>query len=149
MILIIKGFPVAQGRPKFARIGDGVRAYDPTKSRTWKQEVAWQAIGQNARMMEGPLKMSIIFYLPRPKSLPKKVKHHVKKPDLDNLLKSIKDALKGICYKDDSSVCQETQEKVYAGAGCSLGVWINIEPADAPTPINYLDVLMLPEAPEG
>ena len=95
MILIIKGPPVAQGRPRFARIGAGVRTYDPAKSSDWKKDIAWQAKEQGARMMEGPLRMELIFYLPRPKSLPKKVQYHTKKPDLDNFLKSLLDGSKG------------------------------------------------------
>ena len=146
MILLIRGFPVAQGRPRFARIGEGVRAYDPAKSRTWKQDVAVQAIAQKPRMMEGPLDMELIFYLPRPKSLPKKVRHHVKKPDIDNLNKSVLDGLKGIAYKDDSQIVCKKTDKVYAEPGCPVGVWININPAGEPVLINWLDA---PAAPEG
>jgi Holliday junction resolvase RusA-like endonuclease len=39
---------------------------------------------------------------------------HEKKPDLDNLLKALKDALTGLAWRDDSQVCQCYCEKRYA-----------------------------------
>jgi Holliday junction resolvase RusA-like endonuclease len=57
--------------------------------------------------------MALTFYLLRPKTLPKKVVHHVKTPDLDNLVKGIWDALKGITYADDSQVVKLIASKEY------------------------------------
>ena len=139
MILIIKGPPVAQGRPRFARIGAGVRTYDPAKSSDWKKDIAWQAKEQGARIMEGPLSVEVIFYLPRPKSLPKKILHHIKKPDLDNLSKAVQDGLKGIAFRDDSQIVSLAARKVYAEHGGSPGVWINIVPALNSEVIFWLD----------
>jgi Holliday junction resolvase RusA-like endonuclease len=125
----VYGSPVAQGRPRFARIGNHVRAYDPGKSKSWKETVKWQAIENRVRLMEGPLHMILHFRLPRPKSLPKKVLHHTKKPDLDNLVKGVKDGLKGVCYLDDSQVIRLAATKEY---GEQPGVEVRIVPADAP-----------------
>ena len=113
MILLIKGSPIAQGRPRFARIGQGVRAYDPGKSREWKAEVKRQAIQSGVKVQEGPLYMILHFQLPRPKSLPKKVVHHVKKPDIDNLAKACLDGLKGIAFRDDSQIVRLAATKEY------------------------------------
>jgi len=128
VILMIKGSPVAQGRPRFARIGQGVRTYDPAKSSAWKKDIAWQAKEQGARVMEGPLSVEVIFYLPRPKSLPKKVNHHTKRGDLDNYLKGLFDSLNGVAFRDDSQIVSLHARKVYAEHRGSPGVWINIEP---------------------
>lgn len=112
--LVVYGNPVAQGRPRFFRRGKHIGCYDPEKSKSFKETVKWQAIEQKAKMLSGALEMRFKFYLQRPKSLPRKVKYHTKKPDLDNLVKIVKDALEGICYLNDSQVSLSTEEKLYS-----------------------------------
>lgn len=119
----VYGSPVPQGRPRFARVGPYVRTYDPAKSRSWKDAVALQARDElkgGKKLLEGPLWMFLHFKLPRPKSLPKKVQHHTKKPDLDNLVKGVKDGLKGICYADDSQVVRLAATKEYGEQPCVM-----------------------------
>jgi len=45
--------------------------------------------------------------------MPKKIEHHIKKPDLDNLAKSVKDALQGLIYKTDSQIVELILRKRY------------------------------------
>ena len=115
---VIYGSPVPQGRPKFYRRGNHVGVYDPAKSKDWKSEVRWQAIEQKAKIHDGPLSLSLRFVLPRPKSLPKKVEHHTKRPDVDNLVKGTLDALKGLCYIDDAQVVILVASKHYGETPC-------------------------------
>lgn len=87
----------------------------------------WAAIVQDAAIMAGggagtaiefqkgsPVRLEIRFIMPRPKSLPKRVRRHVKKPDLDKLVRAVKDALTGVTWVDDSQVVQVEAEKQYA-----------------------------------
>lgn len=115
--LFISGIPLAQGRPRFRRAGKFVQTYDPAKSKSWKESVRWQFIEQmhkeNRSMIEGVIEADLVFLLPRPKSLPKKTKYHVKKPDLDNLVKSVFDALQGIAFHSDSQIYKMTVTKLY------------------------------------
>ena len=53
----------------------------------------------------GALKADYHFYLQRPQSLPAKTIHHTKKPDKDNLEKSVSDALEGVIYERDAQIC--------------------------------------------
>lgn len=58
---------------------------------------------------DGPLTLGVEFHLPRPKRLLKKKSPtgeipHLAKPDLDNLIKGLKDALKGVLWSDDALV---------------------------------------------
>lgn len=62
---------------------------------------------------EGPVAMDLFFYLPRPKSLPKRVVHHLKKPDKGNLEKGVEDTLKGLIWRDDSQVIDGRVRKQY------------------------------------
>lgn len=115
MIFFIEGHPVAQGRPKFFRRGNHVGAYDPAKSKDWKSWVKMVATSKGVKPLSGPVSLSLTFQFTRPVSVSaKKRPHHTVKPDLDNCIKGIKDALKGIAWIDDSQVCQIDASKVYA-----------------------------------
>jgi len=71
--------------------------------------------------------MLLVFHLARPKSLPRKVKFHTKRPDLDNLTKAVKDGLKGVIYRDDSQVVYMRIAKRY----CTVpGVSVRIKTHD-------------------
>ena len=117
----IYGNPVAQarGRAKPFKKADGqlgAIVYDPQNAKEWKQLVRAQAVLHRRTavgLIQGPIFLTLNFYLLRPKSLPKKVKHHIKRPDLDNLVKAVKDGLKGIIYREDSQVWSELAAKHY------------------------------------
>ena len=126
MKIFITGNPVPQGRPRFYRRGNHVGVYDPIKSKSWKEVVREQAVSQGAVIVEGALRMTLSFHMQRPKSLSKKVIHHTKKPDLDNLIKGIKDALKSVCYHDDSQIVMLVSTKIYSKI--TPGVDIEIYP---------------------
>jgi Holliday junction resolvase RusA-like endonuclease len=118
--VFIKGVPVPQGRPRArgfqSKSGKQcISMYDPSTSRKWKEDVHKQGAGyaleNQAKYYEGiALKMELMFYMPRPKSLPKKVKHHMKKPDCDNLAKAVKDGLEGTV----SRACSTRTTRKYA-----------------------------------
>lgn len=115
--------PVPKGRPKFSKIGGFVRTYTPKKTQDFETEVreaAKQAM--NREPLEGPLAVYLYFRLPIPKSYPKKriaaclsgSDRPTKKPDLDNLAKSVLDALNGVIYQDDSQIVSLHMTKVYS-----------------------------------
>jgi Holliday junction resolvase RusA-like endonuclease len=124
---IILGNAIAQGRPRFARRGKFVVTYDPEKSKEWKNEVIRQVVAQGAVMLSGALRAEVYFKLKRPKSIPKKVKYHTKKPDLDNLAKAIFDALGGICYEGDQQIVSMGLMKNYVVPGEAPMVYILIQ----------------------
>lgn len=72
---------------------------------------------------EGPVALNVIAYLPMPKSKSKKWQYAAvsreilptKKPDLDNLLKHLKDCMKGIFYQDDKQIVAIQAFKYYGG----------------------------------
>lgn len=113
------GDPVAQARPRFAVIAGHARAYDPKKSRDYKDYVKLAAAEHAPRqLLEDPLILEIYIFRPIPKSFSKAKTQDAEqgllrpttKPDVDNYLKGIKDALKMVIWKDDSQVVD-----VYAG----------------------------------
>jgi Holliday junction resolvase RusA-like endonuclease len=112
--LVVYGAPVAQGRPKFSTHGGFARAYDPAKSRDYKDYVRLAAVTQMAGRppLQGALELSVRIYRPIPKSFSLKkaslaeqgILRPITKPDTDNYIKGIKDAITGICWQDDSQV---------------------------------------------
>lgn len=110
---VVLGDPVAQGRPRFSRQGEFVKAYDPAKSRDYKSYVRLIA-AQNApdSPVEGAIEFSLRIYRAIPKGMPKYKREAAKagtlrpvtKPDVSNVLKGVEDALKGVWYKDDSQI---------------------------------------------
>jgi Holliday junction resolvase RusA-like endonuclease len=60
-----------------------------------------------------PVELSVVWYLAKPKSTPKKVLMPTKKPDTDKLLRAVLDSLTGVVYEDDSQVVRVTAEKKY------------------------------------
>jgi Holliday junction resolvase RusA-like endonuclease len=119
----IYGDPVAQGRPRFSTAGGFVKAYDPAKSRDYKDYVKLAAAEHAPKqLLEEALVLEIYIYRPIPKSFSKAKTMDAEcgfirpttKPDVDNYLKGIKDALKTVIWKDDSQVVDVYASKFYS-----------------------------------
>ena len=66
--------------------------------------------------LDGPVHLRIQFFLPCPKSAPKrKTPRPTKRPDLDKLTRVIADALTGVLYHDDAQITRLEVTKGYAG----------------------------------
>ena len=108
--LTVEGKPTAQGRPRFNSFTKA--AYDTPKSREAKQKIAKEAIESKQVMLPAdvPLIASVKVYVDIPVSWSKKKKTELlgkpvtSKPDLDNYMKLIFDALNTIAYPDDSAI---------------------------------------------
>jgi Holliday junction resolvase RusA-like endonuclease len=119
----VYGEPVAQGRPRASTQGGFVRMYDPAKSRDYKDYVRLAASEHSpATLLKGPLAVMVIAYRSIPKSFSKRKAalaeagkiYPVSKPDADNYLKGVKDALKGVMWVDDSQVVDAFARKRYS-----------------------------------
>ncbi len=65
--------------------------------------------------MTGAVNVRMYFTLTRPKSLPKKQFHHIKRPDLDKLTRAAIDAMTRVIWRDDSQVVLIQAGKRYTG----------------------------------
>lgn len=81
------------------------------------REVAFDAMGE-LEVWHGPIRLMAEFCMPYPTSSIRKYQFgwlgHVKKPDIDKLMRALLDPLKGIVWRDDSQVCFSNVNKVYA-----------------------------------
>ena len=129
----VSGDPHGKGRPKFARRGNFVQTYTDKKTASYEDLVRFHA---NIAMVDlAPLESAVAVYiyikLAVPKSYSKKrteaclsgLERPTKKPDWDNVAKSICDAMNGIVYMDDTQIVDAHVTKVYAAnAGVDVGV---------------------------
>ena len=124
--LVIYGEPVPQGRPRFARVGKYVHAYDPEKSRDYKQLVRFWITQQLKKIedwkpLENALYVDLTFFLSIPSSWSKKRKieadsgviRPIVKPDTDNMVKSVTDSCNGLLWVDDSIITDLHAKKRY------------------------------------
>lgn len=97
--------------------------YDPAKSSNYKDYVRLAASAHAPAVpLEGAISMMLTVYRSTPKSFSNKKTAaaeagHIQpttKPDVDNYLKGVKDALKGIIWKDDSQVVEVFARKRYS-----------------------------------
>jgi Holliday junction resolvase RusA-like endonuclease len=118
MIEIVFPFaPVAKGRP---RMGRG-RVYTPEKTRRFEQDVKlWASKQWRAKPLTGPVKVKVWFYLPKPKK--PKCAHPISRPDLDNYLKALLDALNGVLWADDSQCDDIHAIKCYDDSEANAGL---------------------------
>lgn len=109
----VHGTPAAQPRAKMVRATG--RTYTPDSADAWKGAVkaTWRAAREES--FNGHLQMRLAFHLPRPKghltskgALTKSApRFHTQKPDIDNLIKAVMDALTNAgAYGDDCQVAE-------------------------------------------
>jgi Holliday junction resolvase RusA-like endonuclease len=92
--------------------------YNAKDYTAWKNGLKLIAKTKMKKPLEGAVGMKVEFFYKIPKSWSKQkkadAKWHISRPDKDNLLKSVFDALNGVAFVDDSQVCQLDSRKQYA-----------------------------------
>lgn len=110
--------PVGKGRPRFA----GGHAFTPQRTRDFEKELRaeWTAAG-NTETMTGTVALQCEFRFACPVSWSMRRtraalqgKEFPGKPDIDNLVKAVMDALNGLAWVDDKQVAYISAVKMYA-----------------------------------
>jgi len=122
----VAGIPAPQGsmRAIISRTtGRAFAKHDNANTKPWRSLVALTAARHRpSPLFEGAVTLTVRFYLPRPKSLPKRVVCHAKKPDLSKLVRALEDALSGVIWHDDAQVAMVVATKHYGDPGCTVVV---------------------------
>ncbi len=124
---VVPGIPVAQPRQRLTvRTVSGrplAINYTPAKSPVNQFKALCRMAAAKAYRgapLTTAVAIEVTFVFPRPKSVRKKDGSarlpHVSRPDLDNVLKSLLDALSGVTFLDDSQVHVARVEKWKAAA---------------------------------
>ena len=140
------GEPHAQGRPRATVVAGHARLYDPAKSRRWKADaqaamrIQLAEVGLSAPLVpEGPVRVEVVAVFTCPKSdhrkrEPRPRRWHTKRPDLDNLVKAIKDAATSVCWLDDSQVVEVVASKIIGAQGEAPSIQLTVEALDGEPP---------------
>lgn len=118
----VPGTPVAKARARSVLRHGKITHYTPNTTARYENLVrlaAQQAMGGQSPL-EGAVSLSVRAYLPVPASWSKPRRlaasaglPHTSRPDLDNLLKSVKDGANGVLWRDDSQVAEVSACKRY------------------------------------
>jgi Holliday junction resolvase RusA-like endonuclease len=118
---IVMGEPKGKGRPRFCKSG---HAYTPKATRDYESEIRAAYLTQYKGRGFGkgvPLSLLIYAVYGVPKSDRKATRKKklagailpTKKPDVDNIIKIVADALNGLAYHDDSQLVEVHCVKAY------------------------------------
>lgn len=118
----VLGEPQGKGRPRFARTGAYVRTYTPEGTAVYENMIRLEYRRQcNDYRFEGSVRVDVDAYYSVPKSASKKKSLEMlagtirptRKPDADNVMKVVADALNGIAYRDDTQIAECGVRKFY------------------------------------
>lgn len=130
----VYGTPQPAGSKTSGQRGDGTRFVRDSAKRSapWKREVA-QAAGavvNGGGLIDAPLALNVVFYVPRPKGhfgarglRPSAPVYPTTRPDVTKLLRAVEDACTGVVWRDDSQIVIQSAEKRYGEpARCVVSV---------------------------
>ena len=108
----IPGKPQPKQRPRVTSRG----AYTPQATVDYERLVGWQCRSvYKGKPLTQAVKMTVRVFFKLPKrTVKEKGDWHTSRPDLDNIVKSIKDGLNGIAYEDDSQIVYLVATKQWA-----------------------------------
>lgn len=106
----VPGKPYAKKRHRIGMIAGRARAFNPKENATAEGSIGNLAAKHFPAPIMGPVAVEVVatFAIPKSWSKKKAAEHmhqpHCQKPDGDNILKAVKDALNRIAWADDGQV---------------------------------------------
>ena len=127
----VYGIPAPQGSKK--SVGNNRFVEASKKLPAWRKavkEAAERAVTDfDWVTLSGPAELSVVFFLPRPKSVaPGKRILPTVPPDIDNLIRAVSDSCSNaLVWEDDSLVCKVSAYKIYDDQR-DAGAMITVKP---------------------
>lgn len=126
----VLGEPMGKQRPRATSFGGHTRIYTPSKTLSYEARFAHEFKEKypEAKPLTGPIRVEVVAFFglkkadynskgePNKRGMAKLNDEEAptKKPDADNILKSVLDGLNGIAFVDDSQAVSISVTKVYA-----------------------------------
>jgi Holliday junction resolvase RusA-like endonuclease len=122
LTISVPGHPQGKGRARAFLRGSHIGHYTPEKTRTYEGIIRTFAVQEMRGRVpyEGPVRLHLTAFFAVPSTW-SKIKtaraltqdiHPAKKPDLDNIVKAVSDALNGVVFKDDAQIVRTDCAKV-------------------------------------
>ena len=122
--IIVPGEPQGKSRPRFSRRGGIIRTYTPEKTAEYEELIraCWFQQSDGWRCASGGVGITVFAYFGIPKTATKASKQAMKsgdlrpakRPDGDNILKVVCDALNNRAYEDDKQIVDARVVKLYS-----------------------------------
>ena len=114
VVFEVKGEIVGKGRPRFTTQGGFAKAYTPKRTKDYEELVLDSFRLTGAEKSLKAIRLKLYVYKKIAKSTSKKLTKQLvdqeylctTKPDIDNIVKVVLDALNGVAYGDDIQVCE-------------------------------------------
>ena len=123
-VFTVPGEPKGKGRPRFNPMNPAAHPRTPEATLVYENLIGWEYRRQckGSFPEKVPVRMQIKAYYTIPASASKKRKQMMangeerptKKPDIDNIVKVVADALNGVAYKDDTQIVFVAAKKAYS-----------------------------------
>lgn len=134
-----------KGRPRFARHGSHVTTYTPNSTVAYEQAVQLAYQAADGRLHDGAVAVRITAHQALPQRATKAQRaaaergeiHPIRKPDLDNIVKIVLDALNGAAYRDDTQVLQLDARKIYTAGESHITVTVGTLDEITPAPVDW------------
>lgn len=118
----VPGQPQGKGRAKVTTRGRYAHAYTPAKTVAYEDLIKTFFCNNNCQRLNGVLDLTVKAFYKIPQSFSRKKRNDAlngnltpqTKPDVDNILKVVCDALNGLAYEDDKQIVHQEIFKFYS-----------------------------------
>lgn len=116
----VSGEVIGKGRPRFTTQNGYVRTYEPKKTKDYEKSIKMAYVQKYKNFVsDKALRIGVYIYIKPAKSISNKKKtsllnnefYPTKKPDVDNVIKCVLDALNNVAYHDDTQVVEQAVKK--------------------------------------
>ena len=112
--LIIYSEPIPKARARTCVRNGRVMSFTPKATADAEAYIKMQLVERHEFFAKGtPLKVNLAFYITKPPSVSKKRIYPVTRPDIDNYVKLVCDALNQYLFEDDSQIVELHATKAY------------------------------------